>query len=193
MPVHFDLVITADTANHSAEFRLLDAAGAQLAYRKTDFNTLSVSHRRGRAGSRGGRRDRRRYRGKDARPGDLRETLALRVPAHAAHPVAGCFCQAVGDDYAWELAVEFYRIATNPRFQGRSTGQEQHATEPKHLMPGYADDEAVGYPTYPADRGMGRWSVQECLPPGSVGARRSPAPYQALRFHDAAGGGWRLG
>ena len=47
MPTHFDLIITADVPNHTAEFRLLDAHGSQLAYRQTDFKTISVSHRHG--------------------------------------------------------------------------------------------------------------------------------------------------
>lgn len=47
MPTHFDLIITADYANHAGEFRLLDAHGSQLAYRHTDFKIISVSHRQG--------------------------------------------------------------------------------------------------------------------------------------------------
>ena len=47
MPTHFDLIITADTPSHTAEFRLLDAHSSQLAYRHTDFRTISVSHRQG--------------------------------------------------------------------------------------------------------------------------------------------------
>ncbi len=47
MPAHFDLVITADSARLSAEFRLLDAHGVQLAYRLTDFKTIAVSRRQG--------------------------------------------------------------------------------------------------------------------------------------------------
>ena len=47
MPTHFDLIITADAPSHTAEFRLLDAHGSQLAYRHTDFKTISVSHRQG--------------------------------------------------------------------------------------------------------------------------------------------------
>lgn len=47
MPTHFDLIITADTPNLTAEFRLLDAHGSQLAYRHTDFKTISLSHRHG--------------------------------------------------------------------------------------------------------------------------------------------------
>lgn len=47
MPTHFDLIITADAPNLTAEFRLLDADGSQLAYRHTDFKTISPSHRHG--------------------------------------------------------------------------------------------------------------------------------------------------
>jgi hypothetical protein len=47
MPAQFDLVVTVDAPNHTAEFRLLDAHGAQLAYRHTDFTHISASHRRG--------------------------------------------------------------------------------------------------------------------------------------------------
>ena len=47
MPASFDLVIATDNARFSAEFRLLDAHGVQLAYRFTDFNTLSASLRHG--------------------------------------------------------------------------------------------------------------------------------------------------
>ncbi len=46
-PTRFDLIITADAASHSAEFRLCDAAGVQLAYHRTDFKTLPVSQQRG--------------------------------------------------------------------------------------------------------------------------------------------------
>lgn len=47
MPMRLDLIITADAASHSAEFRLCDAAGVQLAYHHTDFNTLPVGQQRG--------------------------------------------------------------------------------------------------------------------------------------------------
>lgn len=47
MPTHFDLIIIADTPNFTAEFRLLDADGSHLAYRHTDFKTISPSHRYG--------------------------------------------------------------------------------------------------------------------------------------------------
>lgn len=47
MSNRFDLIITADAANHSAEFRLCDAAGVQLAYKKTAFSHISVSQQRG--------------------------------------------------------------------------------------------------------------------------------------------------
>ena len=47
MPTHFDLIITADTPNHTAEFRLLDAHGTQLAYRPMDFKTITLSRQHG--------------------------------------------------------------------------------------------------------------------------------------------------
>jgi len=47
MPTHFDLIITADAPNLTAEFRLLDAHGSQLTYRHTDFKAISVSHQQG--------------------------------------------------------------------------------------------------------------------------------------------------
>ena len=47
MPTHFDLIVTADAPNHTAEFRLLDAHGSQLAYHHTDFKTITVGHQRG--------------------------------------------------------------------------------------------------------------------------------------------------
>jgi tetratricopeptide (TPR) repeat protein len=47
MPTHFDLIITADHSNRTAEFRLLDANGGQLAYRQTDFKTITASRRQG--------------------------------------------------------------------------------------------------------------------------------------------------
>lgn len=47
MKAHFDLVITADYAQRTSEFTLKDAAGVQLAYKKTDFRSTSVSHQRG--------------------------------------------------------------------------------------------------------------------------------------------------
>lgn len=45
--MRFDLIVTADYPNRTADFCLLDASGAQLAYRRTDFNAISVSHQRG--------------------------------------------------------------------------------------------------------------------------------------------------
>ena len=45
--MHIDLIITADHKNWTAEFRLLDEAGGQLAYRQTDFRDISVSRQRG--------------------------------------------------------------------------------------------------------------------------------------------------
>jgi hypothetical protein len=47
MPSHFDLIITADYPNRTAELRLLDAHGSQLAYRQADFKTIAVSRQRG--------------------------------------------------------------------------------------------------------------------------------------------------
>src|SRR2546428_444174 len=45
MPSHFDLIITADYPGRTAELRLLDEHGVQLAYRQTDFKTIAVSHK----------------------------------------------------------------------------------------------------------------------------------------------------
>ncbi len=45
MPI--DLIITASTEQGTAEFRLLDDAGNQQAYRQTDFRNISVSRQRG--------------------------------------------------------------------------------------------------------------------------------------------------
>ncbi|HYR11535.1 MAG TPA: CHAT domain-containing protein, partial [Longimicrobium sp.] len=47
MPAAFDLIIDTDSASHTAEFRLLDAHGNQLAYRQTDFTSITVSRRLG--------------------------------------------------------------------------------------------------------------------------------------------------
>lgn len=47
MPANFDLIITADYPSRTAEFSLRDAAGTQLAFRQTDFKTISVSHQQG--------------------------------------------------------------------------------------------------------------------------------------------------
>jgi CHAT domain len=47
MPAHFDLIITADYPNRTAEFTLRDAAGVQLAYRQTKFENISLSHQQG--------------------------------------------------------------------------------------------------------------------------------------------------
>ena len=44
MPSNLDLIITADSPNLTAELRLLDEHGSQLAYRQTDFKTISLSH-----------------------------------------------------------------------------------------------------------------------------------------------------
>jgi hypothetical protein len=47
MPAHFDLIITADYPHRTAELRLLDAHGSQLAYRQTDFKTIAISRQQG--------------------------------------------------------------------------------------------------------------------------------------------------
>ena len=44
---NFDLIITADYPNRTAELRLLDAHGSQLAFRQTDFKTIPVSRQQG--------------------------------------------------------------------------------------------------------------------------------------------------
>ncbi|MGH9842095.1 MAG: CHAT domain-containing protein [Blastocatellia bacterium] len=43
----FDLIITADYPSRTAELCLLDAQGAQLAYRQTDFKQITVSRQQG--------------------------------------------------------------------------------------------------------------------------------------------------
>ena len=47
MPSNFNLIITADYPSSTAELRLLDEHGVQLAYRQTDFKTITVSRQRG--------------------------------------------------------------------------------------------------------------------------------------------------
>ena len=47
MQPHFDLVITADYPNRTAELRLLDEHGSQLAFRLADFKTIAVSRQQG--------------------------------------------------------------------------------------------------------------------------------------------------
>jgi hypothetical protein len=47
MPAPFDLIITADYPSRVAELRLLDEHGVQLAFRQTDFKTITVSRQRG--------------------------------------------------------------------------------------------------------------------------------------------------
>jgi hypothetical protein len=47
MPANIDLIITADYPSRTAEFRLLDAHGSQLAYRQTDFKSITASHQQG--------------------------------------------------------------------------------------------------------------------------------------------------
>ena len=43
METNLDLIITANHANLTADFRLLDSAGSQVAYRQTDFKPVPVS------------------------------------------------------------------------------------------------------------------------------------------------------
>jgi tetratricopeptide (TPR) repeat protein len=43
MPSHTNLVVTADTHTRSAEFRLLDTNGGQIAYRQTDFTAVAAA------------------------------------------------------------------------------------------------------------------------------------------------------
>ncbi|MEO1400160.1 MAG: CHAT domain-containing protein [Cyanobacteria bacterium J06635_1] len=47
MPAHFDLIVTADSPTFTAEFRLLDGHGSQLAYHPADFNNIAASRLRG--------------------------------------------------------------------------------------------------------------------------------------------------
>ncbi len=47
MPDHFDLIVTADYPSRTAEFRLLDRHGSQIAYQSTDFNDIAAGRRRG--------------------------------------------------------------------------------------------------------------------------------------------------
>jgi tetratricopeptide (TPR) repeat protein len=47
MPSNFDLIITADYPNRTAELRLLDTHGSQIAFRQTDFKTIAVSRQQG--------------------------------------------------------------------------------------------------------------------------------------------------
>ena len=47
MTSDFDLVVTADHPNRTAELRLLDGHGSQLAFRQTDFKTIAVSRQHG--------------------------------------------------------------------------------------------------------------------------------------------------
>ncbi len=47
MPSNFDLIITADYPSRTAELRLLDAHGAQTAFRQTDFKQIAVSRQQG--------------------------------------------------------------------------------------------------------------------------------------------------
>jgi tetratricopeptide (TPR) repeat protein len=45
MEANLDLIITANQADLTADFRLLDSAGSQVAYRQTDFKLVPVSRR----------------------------------------------------------------------------------------------------------------------------------------------------
>ncbi|HWX43596.1 MAG TPA: CHAT domain-containing protein, partial [Blastocatellia bacterium] len=45
METNLDLIITANHASLTADFRLLDSAGSQVAYRQTDFKLVPVSRR----------------------------------------------------------------------------------------------------------------------------------------------------
>jgi len=47
MQRHFDLIITADPVDFSAQFRLQDQTGAQLAYRFTSFKSITLSRQLG--------------------------------------------------------------------------------------------------------------------------------------------------
>ena len=47
MPARFDLIITADYPNRTAELRLLDEHGSQLEVQQTDFNTITVGRQQG--------------------------------------------------------------------------------------------------------------------------------------------------
>ena len=47
MKAHFDLKITANYETRTAEFFLYNSAGVQIAFRQTDFKSISVSHQQG--------------------------------------------------------------------------------------------------------------------------------------------------
>ena len=47
MPERFDLIVTADHANGTAEFRLRDEHGLQLAFQQTRFEKIDASQRQG--------------------------------------------------------------------------------------------------------------------------------------------------
>ena len=47
MSDQFDLVVTADYPSRTAEFRLCDGHGSQIAYRHTDFKTIDISRQQG--------------------------------------------------------------------------------------------------------------------------------------------------
>ncbi len=95
MSAGFDLVIAADTASRTAEFRLCDANGVQLAYRQTDFKAIAASRQQGLF--------------------DLRNALQLYVEDEQAHAAAlaeigVCIAHAVlGEDIfrrLWESKAQ---------------------------------------------------------------------------------------
>lgn len=47
MQSNFSLIITADYPNRSADFRLLDKSGSQIAYKQTNFKSIPVSRQQG--------------------------------------------------------------------------------------------------------------------------------------------------
>ena len=47
MSDQFDLEVTADYPSRTAEFRLRDGHGSQIAYRRTDFNDIAISRQQG--------------------------------------------------------------------------------------------------------------------------------------------------
>lgn len=47
MQSNFDLIITSDYPSRTAELRLLDTNGSQLAYRRTEFKPIAVSRQQG--------------------------------------------------------------------------------------------------------------------------------------------------
>src|SRR5262249_46084071 len=74
METNLDLIITANHANLTADFRLLDSAGSQVAYRQTDFKSVPVSLRQALF-------DLRDYLELYVEPGRESESVALASPA----------------------------------------------------------------------------------------------------------------